>query len=566
MSKNQKIKSSTTDFDYFSKSLYLEAESQLGSEFCNLPLRIRTGYIKAFFYNQSISRNNRHVDHAESFTMNAKTTKRFFGKRQLFNEVNNNGYWLRPMNGKHGAVAGKYVVCKKTHEDSNECKPTKWLIKRRYARQTSSHYGIPGHANGYELSPKIVELISIWQTKLTNSKYKTDEAALVDGKLNNIYDNEKLKKGAIVRDKTVIDESININLMVDINVVSLNMYKELLVRLYEYFNANKIEGITRESNKWEDVENEVRNWSFKTKGEERGGAQGKNTETLGVPKGHFHDCMAVKHLFDKDIEKRQVRDQLGEIEKILNYTRELRAPIMPVIYEEKSTGRYFAKHGDLQGYRKSVRYAALEGCYEYDIEAAHQNILLEVFNRKGVDFKGLDVIRDYINHKNRIRNQLASELDVHKSLVKRVITGLTYGAKLVNNKRTSLYKDCNGDQKVIEIVIANKWLKSMEIAFKETSLHLIDGRTSISNAVSINRIMKDKSTSEGMNKSQAVAHVLQGYERMILDVILEQYNRDEIVLLLHDCAVFKNKINPVDITKVVNKETGFVLSFEEGCY
>jgi hypothetical protein len=239
---------------------------------------------------------------------------------------------------------------------------------------------------------------------------------------------------------------------------------------------------------------------------------------------------------------------------------------MPVIYEEKSTGRYFALHGDLQGYRKSVRYAALEGCYEYDIEAAHQNILIDIFDREDVEFKELDVVRDYIKNKSLIRNKLAKDLNIHKSLVKRVITGLTYGAKLVNNKKTSLYKDCKGDQKVIERVIENGWLKSLEAVFKKTSVHLIDDRIEINNAVNIVRPIKTKDTSKEMSKPQAVAHILQGHEREILDVVIGNYDRNDIVLLLHDCVVFKGVVDSQEISRIVDKATRFNLSFEEVLY
>jgi len=266
------------------------------------------------------------------------------------------------------------------------------------------------------------------------------------------------------------------------------------------------------------------------------------------------------------MEKGKIHDQLGEIEKILNYTRELKAPIMPVIYEERSTGRYFAKHGALQGYRKSVRYAALEGCYEYDIEAAHQNILLEVFHRKEIDFKELDVIRDYIQNKNLIRDKLSRDINIPRALVKTIITGLTYGAKLVNNKKTSLYKDCGGDQKIIERIIVNDWIKSLEAVFKKASVHLIDGKIEINNAVGIVRSIKTKDKPRGMNKPQAVAHILQGYEREVLDTVIGNYDRNNIVLLLHDCVVFKGAVDSQEMSRITDKETGFDLSFEEGLY
>lgn len=558
-----------TDFDYFSKSLYIEAERFLGDEFCRLPLRIRTGYIKAFYYNQSISRSNRHTADSDSFTMNKKDTKRYFGDPQVFCDVNKNGYGLRPKTGKHGVIKDKYVICKKIHESAVECQPTQWLIKTNYAYQTSKNHNVTGSANGYKLSPKIVELISIWQSKLINEEYKDHERALVDGKLNDIYDNKELKKGAIIRDKTVIDESINISLMVDVNVNSLNLYKAFLMRLYKYFDGNKIEGIARGGKRWLEVEERINNETLETREEdkkERAETRAGSRETQGTPKRHLADYMAVKHLLDQDIEKHKVHDQLKEIEKILNYTRELNAPIMPVIYEEKSTGRYFALHGDLQGYRKSVRYAALEGCYEYDIEAAHQNILIDIFDREDVEFKELDVVRDYIKNKNPIRNKLAKDLNIHKSLVKRVVTGLTYGAQLINNKRTSLYKDCNGNHEIIKRIVVNEWLKSLATVFKKTAMYLVDGKDVINNAVGIIRPIKTKGVPEGMNKSQAVAHILQGYERKVLDTVIGNYDRSNIVLLLHDCVVFKGVVDSQEISRIVDKATGFNLSFEEVLY
>jgi ribosomal protein S24E len=239
---------------------------------------------------------------------------------------------------------------------------------------------------------------------------------------------------------------------------------------------------------------------------------------------------------------------------------------MPVIYEERSTGRYFAKYGALQGYRKSVRYAALQGRYEYDIEAAHQNILIEIFNRKTVTFEELNIVKNYIVSKDDIRNRLAKELDIPKSLVKTIITGLTYGSKLINNSKYSIYKDCKGDQVIIERILSNDWLKSLEAVFKKTVKHLIGSRTIIKNAVGIIRPLKEIDSSKGMNKSQAVAHILQGHEREILDVIIANYNRDTISLLLHDCVVFNGQLDSQEISRIVKENTNFTLSFKEGSY
>ncbi len=77
---------------------------------------------------------------------------------------------MRSKNGKYGPIDGKYVICKKNHEDGNECQPTKWFIKTKWAYQTSKNHGVSGSTNGYKLSPKITELMSIWQAKLANGE------------------------------------------------------------------------------------------------------------------------------------------------------------------------------------------------------------------------------------------------------------------------------------------------------------------------------------------------------------------------------------------------------------
>ena len=65
--------------------------------------------------------------------------------------------------------------------------------------------------------------------------------------------------------------------------------------------------------------------------------------------------------------------------------RELNFEGIPVTYELCSTGRYFATHATLQGYSKEVRYAALHTCYAYDLESAHQSILVQLLDKKGIE-------------------------------------------------------------------------------------------------------------------------------------------------------------------------------------
>jgi len=231
---------------------------------------------------------------------------------------------------------------------------------------------------------------------------------------------------------------------------------------------------------------------------------------------------------------------------------------VPVIYHEVGTGRYHSNGSILQGYHKSVRYAALRGCYEYDLEAAHQNILVQLLNREGASFKELDVVREYIANKAGIRISLAKELNTSVAIVKVVIQELTYGAKLYNHKSGAIFKTCDGECQLIERIITNPWLIKLAASFSIAHKHLVGDDKQVINAVGIKV--------ESKKKAKDMAHILQGYERQILDSLIANCNRKDIALLLHDCVIFYNQQSPDKLSLIVRKETGFNLKFSEEQY
>jgi hypothetical protein len=88
--------------------------------------------------------------------------------------------------------------------------------------------------------------------------------------------------------------------------------------------------------------------------------------------------------------------------------------------------------------------------------------------------------------------------------------------------------------------------------------HLTDGSEQITNAVGIDK--------QPENKRQAMAHILQGCERQVLDAVIKHSNRNDIALLIHDCVVFYNRQSPEELSKIVREETGFNLEFSEDKY
>ncbi len=289
------------------------------------------------------------------------------------------------------------------------------------------------------------------------------------------------------------------------------------------------------------------------------GAQEENVLTLGGVKVKKNVSKSLQSLVFKGFNEISINERLVEINKLLATAREEGSNTIPIFYEEVKTGRYTAKNATLQGYHKSVRYAALKGCYEYDINAAHQNILIQLLEKKNIDFPELDVVRDYVKDKQQIRNNLSKELQTSIETVKEIINALTYGAKLSNNKKYSLYDICEGDRELIGRVITNHWLIKLTKALNIAHDYLIGDEKSIKNAVGIQSEVLER-------RSQVMAHLLQGYERLVLDALIKHSKPKNVALLIHDCIVYYTPKNTSDLSRIVFEETGFNLSFSEELY
>jgi len=72
----------------------------------------------------------------------------------------------------------------------------------------------------------------------------------------------------------------------------------------------------------------------------------------------------------------------------------------------------------------------MQGFGDYDIAACHFAILAQMASKLGKLFPALE---HYVNNKTQIRKQLARELDLKESEIKRVLTATAYGARASKN-------------------------------------------------------------------------------------------------------------------------------------
>jgi len=88
--------------------------------------------------------------------------------------------------------------------------------------------------------------------------------------------------------------------------------------------------------------------------------------------------------------------------------------------------------------------------------------------------------------------------------------------------------------------------------------HLVGKKKQIKNAVGIKR--------EILKKSEAMAHILQGYERLILDTLISNSEPNDVALLVHDCIVYYTPKSVDKLSRIVKEKTGFDLEISEKQY
>jgi len=537
--------------DLFPSSLLLESQKTLEEQFTKLPHKIQTGYTLVFWNHSGRIRHNTHNRRADSFPMDNNEVNRYFTDPRDFRAVNDNGYFLRPKYSRHGAIEESYVLSRTKVEGSVRYEPTKWIIKTIEAFQGWAEAGVIGVKNGYILDPEVKCFIDAW----LESDLRVNRE-LVNHKGDSANEIAKYYGGAIHRNLSKVTKRININVQIKLNIESLLLHKEQLNYTLRILSQSNTKTISKGSTQWKDIVTKLE----QIEGEgEAARERESNVQALGGVKVKNNHSKSLKSLAMKGFTSIRINERLVEINKLLATAREQGSNTIPIFYEEAKTGRYTAKNAILQGFHKSVRYAALKGCYEYDLNAAHQNILIQLLEREGVDFLELEVVRDYVKNKQKIRIELAKTLDAPIEIIKEIIQALTYGAQLTRNKKQSIYEICEGDEKLVERVIKNPWLEQLAKTFLIAHKHLVGNKKILKNAVGI----KSESLSK---KAEAMAHILQGCERLVLDALIKHSKPKDIALLVHDCIVYYTPKNTHDLSMIVLEVTGFTLEFSEEPY
>jgi len=532
--------------EFIPYSLLKEAREVLGEEFSRLTHRYQVGYVDIFWNNYGLTRNNRHSKQSDSFKMPRANVNRFFVDQRNFRALNDTGYYLGYKRTRHG-LGDKVSFSRSKAEGYARYEPTEWVEKTFTAHGNNTG---GGRCNGFKLAPEIAKTMDGWFIKQL-AEDDEEPQGMVNIHGDKVEDVAKEYGGGIVREVSKVSKNVNVEVLVKINRTSLMHHKVQLELVKDYLVEHSLETLIKGSKEWLKVRDKLEGLSSGKRVPE------PDSGLVGVKVNNTKD-KPLESLSMKDFTKDGVQQRIIQINRLLVISKHIGNSKVNVNYYEVSTGRYHTKGAILQGYNKSVRYAALSGCYEYDLEAAHQNILVQLLDKEGASFEELDVVREYISNKVETRKRLAKELNTSVAIVKTIIQELTYGARLSRYRGVAIYDTCNGDKQLIERVITHPWLKAYSSTFTIANKILVGRKRKITNAVGIKVDVG--------NKRSALAHILQGCERQVLDSLIAHCNTKDIAILLHDCVVFYKEQSLEKLSQIVRAETGFNLKFSEEKY
>ena len=136
---------------------------------------------------------------------------------------------------------------------------------------------------------------------------------------------------------------------------------------------------------------------------------------------------ALTGFYQKSIDGRERLSAL----RLLRLSRNSLCPgLIPLLYQQKSTGRLTEVLYAVQNTEREVLSAALTGFWDYDLQNAHYSILSSLAKQFG---RATPVVDEYLRNKKQIRADLAKDCDADVDKIKECLIAILYGASLSAN-------------------------------------------------------------------------------------------------------------------------------------
>jgi len=233
---------------------------------------------------------------------------------------------------------------------------------------------------------------------------------------------------------------------------------------------------------------------------------------------------------------------------------------IPVLYEQKKTGRINEILSGLQSTPREVVKSAFSGAWDYDISNCHFAILGKWAKKLN---HSSPVIDYYLANKKKIRQELALACkpdlnsDEAIKLIKKCLLSLVYGAVLNDDESRSSIGKTLGEESATKFV-SHQFVKNLTLEIRTLQKFIISdlpkhaGR--YGNHMGIYTDEKDP--------KKLLSHALQGAEAMALKSILKHFGED-ILLCMHDGWISQKRLKKADLERIIKTTTGFSLEVEE---
>jgi len=232
-------------------------------------------------------------------------------------------------------------------------------------------------------------------------------------------------------------------------------------------------------------------------------------------------------------------------------------------YMEVQSGRVYVQGannlGNCYGVLREVAMAG-KGMYDIDIENCHYSILAQMAASHGYQ---CTAIQDYLDNKDLVRKSLADEFGLSIQQVKDALIALIYGAKFSAYYKDALPKIFNGDTELADRIYLHPKFLALHDDIAGARAVVLDAlpvsRQTIQNCRGLT--MRVGGT-DGSNKRQQLAHLLQGVEVTALEAAYRLYPK-EIVLLQHDGFAATCQLDTKRIVAAMLEATGYTLKVEQ---
>jgi hypothetical protein len=231
---------------------------------------------------------------------------------------------------------------------------------------------------------------------------------------------------------------------------------------------------------------------------------------------------------------------------------------IPVLYEQKSTGRLTEVLFGLQNNEREVISAALHGMWDYDLQNAHFSIF-SAWAKKLCH--ATPVVDEYVSNKAQIRRELTEHCQSNLDDIKQCLISLMYGAPLNANPDFARIPQILGETEA-KLFISHPFVKSLKQEISSIGKYIVadihTSRGCYVNAMGI----EPPNILGATAKFKLLSHALQGVEALTLKTVVDQHRQD-ILLCMHDGWVSRTQLDCKQLQDSIFRATGFELGIEE---